>query len=92
MGVNCCAPADVLPAIDIARDVTDKPVIVYPNSGEQWDGPRRTWIGNARWSSDLAPQWVAAAPASSAAAAGSGPTDIAELSRTLSRPSHRNCA
>ena len=54
VGVNCCAPADVLPAIEIAREVTDKPVIVYPNSGEQWDGPRRTWIGKAGWSSDLA--------------------------------------
>ena len=32
-------------AIAVARDVTDKPVIVYPNSGEAWDGARRTWIG-----------------------------------------------
>ena len=47
VGVNCCAPGDVLPAIEIAREVTDKPVIVYPNSGEQWDGQRRTWIGTA---------------------------------------------
>ncbi len=47
VGVNCCAPGDVLPAIEIAREVTDKPVIVYPNSGEQWDGPRRRWIGDA---------------------------------------------
>ena len=38
VGVNCCAPDDVLPAIGIAR-VIDKPVIVYPNSGERWDGP-----------------------------------------------------
>jgi homocysteine S-methyltransferase len=59
VGVNCCAPGDVLPAIQIARDVTDKPVIVYPNSGEVWDGARRTWIGKARWSPDLPSQWVA---------------------------------
>ncbi|WP_207545474.1 homocysteine S-methyltransferase, partial [Mycolicibacter sinensis] len=36
VGVNCCAPADVLPAIEIARRVTGKPVIAYPNSGERW--------------------------------------------------------
>jgi homocysteine S-methyltransferase len=33
VGVNCCAPADVLPAITIAREITGKPVVVYPNSG-----------------------------------------------------------
>jgi homocysteine S-methyltransferase len=60
VGVNCCAPSDVLPAIEIARQVTDKPVVVYPNSGEEWDGERRTWVGTSRWSSDLPPQWVAA--------------------------------
>jgi len=60
VGVNCCAPADVLAAIRIARDITDKPVIVYPNSGEAWDGAHRTWIGTPGWSADLAPRWVAA--------------------------------
>jgi homocysteine S-methyltransferase len=29
VGVNCCAPDDVLAALRIARDVADKPVIVY---------------------------------------------------------------
>src|SRR3984957_18837321 len=37
VGVNCCAPADVPAAIAVAREVTGKPVIVYPNSGEEWD-------------------------------------------------------
>src|ERR1700761_6120569 len=39
VGVNCCAPGDVLPAIGPARE-TGKPVIVYPNSGERWDSAR----------------------------------------------------
>ena len=30
VGVNCCEPADVLTAITAAREVTGKPVIVYP--------------------------------------------------------------
>ncbi len=70
VGVNCCAPGDVLPAIEVARQVTDKPVIVYPNSGEEWDGARRTWIGTARWSSDLPRSGWPRAHASSAAAVG----------------------
>jgi homocysteine S-methyltransferase len=33
VGLNCCAPDDVLAAIGITRatDKLDKPVIVYPN-------------------------------------------------------------
>lgn len=60
VGVNCCAPADVLEAVEVARAVTGKPVIVYPNSGEQWDGARRVWMGHPGLNTDLAPQWVAA--------------------------------
>ena len=60
VGVNCCAPADVLGAVEVARRVTGKPVIVYPNSGEQWDGMRRTWIGQAGFEPGLAARWVQA--------------------------------
>ena len=59
VGVNCCAPDDVLPAIAPARE-TGKPVIVYPNSGERWDSARRAWVGPSRFSPQLAAQWVAA--------------------------------
>ena len=83
VGVNCCAPADVLPAIQIAREVTDKPVIVYPNSGEEWDGERRAWIGEARWSSGLAPQWVAAGARIVGGCCRVMPDDIAALAATL---------
>jgi homocysteine S-methyltransferase len=60
VGVNCCAPADVTAAIGIAREVTGKPVIVYPNSGEAWDARRRTWAGSPRYSAGQPQQWVAA--------------------------------
>ena len=83
VGVNCCAPADVLPAIDVARDITDKPVIVYPNSGEAWDGARRTWIGTSRWSTELAPQWVAAGARIVGGCCRVMPDDIAALVSTL---------
>lgn len=59
VGVNCCPPADVLDAVAVARRVTGKPVIVYPNSGEEWDGLSRVWIGHAGLNTDLAPDWVA---------------------------------
>jgi homocysteine S-methyltransferase len=85
VGVNCCAPADVLTAITIARDTTDKPVIVYPNSGEAWDGAGRTWVGTSAWSPELAPQWVAAGAAIVGGCCRVRPDDIAGLSRVLTQ-------
>ncbi len=58
VGVNCCAPGDVLGAVATARRVTGKPVIVYPNSGEVWDGPNRVWVGTPGMDTDLATDWV----------------------------------
>jgi homocysteine S-methyltransferase len=83
VGVNCCAPADVLPAIGIARRVTGKPVIVYPNSGEEWDGDRRTWVGSSQWSAELAPQWVAAGARIIGGCCRVRPEDIAALVRAV---------
>ena len=60
VGVNCCAPADVLGAVITARRVTGKPVIVYPNSGEVWDGANRVWVGTPGMDTGLAAEWVAA--------------------------------
>lgn len=59
-GVNCCAPSDVPMAIAVAREVTGKPVIVYPNSGEEWDARRRAWTGRSRYSPAQLQDWLAA--------------------------------
>jgi homocysteine S-methyltransferase len=82
VGVNCCAPDDVLPAIGPARE-TGKPVIVYPNSGECWDGGRRAWVGTSRFSSRLAVQWVAAGARVVGGCCRVRPADIAELAAAL---------
>lgn len=58
VGVNCCAPADVLGAVTTAHRVTGKPVIVYPNSGEVWDGANRVWVGTPGLDTRLAIDWV----------------------------------
>jgi homocysteine S-methyltransferase len=86
VGVNCCAPGDVLPAIEIARQVTGKPVIVYPNNGEKWEPSRRTWVGEARWSADLPAQWVAAGARIVGGCCRVMPDDIAELAATVNSP------
>lgn len=55
VGVNCCAPADAAAAVSVAAAASGKPVIAYPNSGEEWDATARDWTGSAG-------EWVAEAP------------------------------
>ncbi|PVW03989.1 homocysteine S-methyltransferase [Microbacterium sp. Gd 4-13] len=47
VGINCSHPDEVPGAIAAARSVTDRPVVVYPNSGERWDAAARVWRGAA---------------------------------------------
>jgi homocysteine S-methyltransferase len=83
VGVNCCAPADVPAAIAVAREVTGKPVIVYPNSGEQWDARRRAWAGQPAYSADQPRQWVAAGASIVGGCCRIRSADIAVLARAL---------
>ncbi len=82
VGVNCCAPADVLPAIGPAS-AAGKPVIVYPNSGERYDAARRAWVGPASFSPELATQWVSAGARIVGGCCRVRPDDIAELAAAL---------
>jgi homocysteine S-methyltransferase len=81
VGVNCCAPADVPAAIAVAREVTGKPVIVYPNSGEEWDAPRRAWTGQSRYSAGQPRQWIAAGARIAGGCCRVRPADIAVIAR-----------
>lgn len=83
IGVNCCAPTDVLPAIEVARSVTGKPVIVYPNSGERWENG--AWIGRRRFSAGLATRWVAAGARIIGGCCRVRPADIAALCRACTQ-------
>ena len=83
VGVNCCAPDDVLVAVEMATEATGKPVIVYPNSGESWDGERHAWIGASGWSAELAPRWAAAGARIIGGCCRVRPDDIAALALAL---------
>ncbi|MFF5444200.1 homocysteine S-methyltransferase [Streptomyces sp. NPDC012888] len=48
VGVNCCDPADVLPALEAAARVTGKPLLAYPNDGSVWQAAAQTWERPAR--------------------------------------------
>ncbi len=88
VGVNCCAPADVLTAIAAARGVTGKPVIVYPNSGEDWDARRRAWTGQSRYSAAQPRQWIAAGAKIAGGCCRVRPADIAVIASAASAAGH----
>jgi homocysteine S-methyltransferase len=46
-GVNCTQPALMPSLIAELRKATDKPIVVYPNSGEGWDATARHWTGSS---------------------------------------------
>ncbi len=81
VGVNCCAPSEVPAAIAAAREVTGKPVIVYPNSGEEWDARRRAWAGRSGYSAGQPGQWIAAGAQIAGGCCRVRPADIAVIAR-----------
>ncbi|HEX3964776.1 MAG TPA: homocysteine S-methyltransferase [Trebonia sp.] len=84
VGVNCCAPSDAAAAVSLAAEVTGKPVIAYPNSGEAWDARRRVWAARPRPPfQDLAPQWVAGGARIVGGCCRVTPSDITEISRAI---------
>ena len=89
-GVNCCAPSDVPGAVSLAAEVTGKPVIVYPNSGENWDAQRRAWAGQSQVSAWQPQQWVAAGARVVGGCCRVRPADIAQTAEAVGAASaHR---
>jgi homocysteine S-methyltransferase len=83
VGVNCCAPGDVLPALRAAATVTDLPLVAYPNSGQGWDATARRWTGAPAYDVALAPEWVAAGARYVGGCCRVGPEDIARLAAVV---------
>ncbi|WP_243787904.1 homocysteine S-methyltransferase [Saccharopolyspora gloriosae] len=86
VGVNCCSPADATRAVPIARAVSGKPVVVYPNSGESWDAERQVWTGRSGFDAALVTRWVTDGAGLVGGCCRVAPADIAELTAHLHRP------
>jgi homocysteine S-methyltransferase len=83
VGVNCCAPADVPLAITVAGEISGKPVIVYPNSGEHWDAARRAWAGRSRYEAGQPREWVARGARIVGGCCRVSPADIADIAAAV---------
>ena len=62
IGINCTRPELIGSLIGELAHATSKPIIVYPNSGEQWDAEHRCWFGEGTTKEfgGLAGKWRAA--------------------------------
>jgi homocysteine S-methyltransferase len=47
VGINCTPPSLIPSLIREVRSVTQKPIVVYPNSGETYDGVEKVWLGQS---------------------------------------------
>lgn len=83
VGINCCDPRDVTLAVSIAAEVTGKPVVAYPNSGEHWDPAARSWHGNPRFGPALVQSWHAAGATLIGGCCRVGPAQITALAAAL---------
>jgi homocysteine S-methyltransferase len=46
VGVNCTAPQHITSLLRTMRKATDKPLAIYPNSGESYDAAAKQWSGD----------------------------------------------
>jgi homocysteine S-methyltransferase len=59
IGINCTSPKYIPSLIREAKQVTHKPVLVYPNSGEKYDATKHDWDGQRIYESfgEEAKEW-----------------------------------
>jgi homocysteine S-methyltransferase len=62
IGVNCTHPNFIPALIAELRSASEKPIVVYPNSGEGWDAQARSWTGSndPAGYGEMAARWFAA--------------------------------
>lgn len=83
VGVNCVAPADARPLVTAAARASGKPVVVYPNTGEEWDGSGRSWRGTGSSLAGQVGQWVEDGARLVGGCCRVRPAEIAELAAEL---------
>ncbi|PPF70603.1 homocysteine S-methyltransferase [Clavibacter michiganensis] len=81
VGINCAHPDEVPGAIAAARAATDRPVVVYPNSGERWDAVARGWVGDPALPSVDA--WIAAGASLVGGCCRVGPAEVRRMRDAL---------
>lgn len=81
VGVNCTSPRFIPALIREARQATDKPVLVYPNSGETYDPTKGDWDGRPAYLSfgEQAREWHSAGACLIGGCCRTTPEDIRQI-------------
>ncbi|MFV1988625.1 MAG: homocysteine S-methyltransferase family protein, partial [Gemmatimonadota bacterium] len=85
VGINCTDPGLVDSLLEEARRGTTKPLLVYPNGGEEWDAQARAWVGAATptdWAA-RAVDWYDRGAAGIGGCCRVGPSDIRVIGEAL---------
>ncbi|TPE12182.1 homocysteine S-methyltransferase [Pantoea vagans] len=84
LGINCVALESVTPALQQLQTLTDKPLVVYPNSGEQYDAGSKTWHSAPSGCTlhDKLAEWQQAGARLIGGCCRTSPGDIAAIART----------
>jgi homocysteine S-methyltransferase len=79
VGINCTKPELITDLLSSAK--SNKPYIVYPNSGRVWDAKSKVWCGGAvvGFSNELVSQWVNAGAEIVGGCCGIGAVEIERL-------------
>ena len=79
VGINCTKPELIADLLRSAK--SNKPYVVYPNSGRVWHAKNKVWTGSAAvgFSNDLIRQWVEAGAEIIGGCCGIGATEILQL-------------
>jgi homocysteine S-methyltransferase len=83
VGVNCCAPDDAGRAVQTAAATVDRPVVVYPNSGETWDERTGDWHGGCAFDPTRTGDWQRSGARLIGGCCRVGPEQISALAAAL---------
>ena len=88
VGINCIALEKVTPALEVLSKLNSKPLIVYPNSGEQYDPTTKQWHKNHDHNCTFANQldvWINLGAKLIGGCCQTTPDDIVEIHQLLNK-------
>ncbi|MCP4424655.1 MAG: homocysteine S-methyltransferase [Chloroflexi bacterium] len=89
VGVNCTPPSHIPSLIREIRAATPKPIVVYPNSGEEYDAVNKCWLGQSVPAEfgDLSCEWHDAGATLIGGCCRTGPAHIRQIADRMQRRS-----
>ncbi|KAM1742678.1 hypothetical protein ACFX1R_013852 [Malus domestica] len=92
VGINCTPPRFIYGLVSSIRNVTNKPIVIYPNSGETYDGQTKQWVKstgvvNEEFADIAIDKWCEAGASLFGGCCRTTPNTIRAISKTLSNKS-----